>query len=73
MRMWVEGSDERTDRAGAGKYEQEREEGASSPFYSESGTPDCCQVTEGRSLDRMLTPGTSDYRGSYSIHICLAH
>ena len=26
---------------------QEREEGASSPFYSESGTPGCCQVTVG--------------------------
>ena len=25
--------------------------GVSSPFYSESGTPGCCQVTVGRSLD----------------------
>ena len=32
--------------------EQESVEGASSPFYSESGTPDCCQVTVGRSLDK---------------------
>lgn len=27
------------------------EEGASSPFYSESGTPGYCQVTLGQSLD----------------------
>jgi hypothetical protein len=43
--------------------EQERDEGASSPFYSESGLPGCCQaivwqripgccqVTVGRSLE----------------------
>jgi hypothetical protein len=32
--------------------EQEREEGGgSSPLYSESGTPGCCQVTVGQSLD----------------------
>ena len=31
------------------------EERASSPFYSESGTPGCCQVTVGQGLDRMLT------------------
>ena len=30
-------------------------EGASSPFYSELGIPDHCQVTVGRSLDKMLT------------------
>ena len=27
--------------------EQEREEGARSPFYTESGTAGCCQVTVG--------------------------
>jgi hypothetical protein len=27
----------------------------SSPFYSESGTPGCCQVTVGQSLDKMPT------------------
>jgi hypothetical protein len=27
------------------KRKQESEKGASSPFYSESGTPGCCQVT----------------------------
>ena len=27
-----------------------REEGASSPFYSGSGLPGCCQVTVGRSI-----------------------
>jgi hypothetical protein len=41
------------DRARARR--QEREEGASSLFYSESGTPGCCQVTVGWSLDKMLT------------------
>jgi len=34
---------------------RENEEGASSLFYSESGIPGCCQVTVGRSLDRVLT------------------
>jgi hypothetical protein len=29
--------------------------GVSSPFYSESGIPGCCQVTVGLSLDKMLT------------------
>ena len=35
--------------------EQESDEGASSPFHSESGTPGCCQVTVEQSLDKMLT------------------
>jgi hypothetical protein len=43
------------DRAEARRQEQERKEGASSPFYFASGTPGCCQVTVGWSLDRMLT------------------
>ena len=38
------------------REEQEKEEGASSPLYSESGTPGCCQVTVGWSLKGMLTP-----------------
>jgi hypothetical protein len=39
---------------GAGKRrEQESEEGASSLFYSESGTPGCRQETVGQSLDEM--------------------
>lgn len=29
------------------KKEQESEEGANSPFYTESGTPGCCPVTVG--------------------------
>jgi hypothetical protein len=37
------------------KKTRAREEGPSSPFYSESGTPGCCQVTVGWSLDKMLT------------------
>ena len=35
-----------------------RAEVASSPSYSESGMPGYCQVTVGRSLDRMLTKPT---------------
>jgi hypothetical protein len=38
-----------------GEQEQEGEEGASSPFYNASSTPGCCQITVGRSLDKMLT------------------
>jgi hypothetical protein len=38
--------------------EQERENGASNPFYSVSDTPGYCQVTVGQSLDKMLTPST---------------
>jgi hypothetical protein len=37
------------------KRKQENEEQASSPFYSKSGIPGCCQATVGQSLDRMLT------------------
>jgi hypothetical protein len=32
------------DRGGARSQESRREEEASSPFYSESGAPGCCQV-----------------------------
>ena len=32
---------------------EEREEGVSIPFYCESGTPGCCQVTVGWSLDEV--------------------
>lgn len=35
------------------KQEQERVEGPSISFYSESGTPGYCQITVGRSLDEM--------------------
>ena len=41
--------------------EQERENGASNPFYSVSDTPGYCQVTVGQSLDKMLTPTTACY------------
>jgi hypothetical protein len=34
--------------------------GTRSPFYSESGIPGCCQVTEGRSLEGMLTMSELD-------------
>jgi hypothetical protein len=36
---------------GEEKRAREQEEKASSPFYSESGTPGCCQVTVWQSLD----------------------
>jgi hypothetical protein len=49
------GEQEQESRARARKQESKREEGASSPFYSESGTPGCFQVTVGRSLDKMPT------------------
>ena len=66
MSMWRERGErngergeENGKRGGKGRTrareEQKREEGASSPFYSESGIPGCCQVTVGQSLDRMLT------------------
>jgi hypothetical protein len=35
------------------RREQESEDRASSPFYSESRTPGCCQVTVGLSLAEM--------------------
>lgn len=37
------------------EQEREREEGASGPLYSESGTTGCCQVTVGQGLDEMPT------------------
>jgi hypothetical protein len=46
------------DRAGVRR--QETVEGPSSPFYSESGIPGGCQVTVGRSLDKMLTGRVSE-------------
>jgi hypothetical protein len=39
MSMWRESGEGRGDRVGAGRQEQEREEGASSPLDSESGIP----------------------------------
>ena len=47
QRRRIETGHEHVERGGRG--------GASSPFYSESGLPDCCQVTVGQSLDKMLT------------------
>jgi hypothetical protein len=53
MSTWREGNGEKGKRVrGKKRREQaEREEVVSSPFYSESCTPGCCQVTVGRSLD----------------------
>ena len=46
-----------------GPRRQERAEGANNIFYSESGTPGCCQVRVGLSLDKVptLTSG-ADFR-----------
>ena len=52
---WGEREKGQEDRVRAGRQEKKREEGASNPFYSESGIPGHCQVTVGRSLDKMLT------------------
>jgi hypothetical protein len=37
------------------REKQESNQGTSSPFYTGSSLPGCCQVTVGQSLDRMLT------------------
>jgi hypothetical protein len=60
-RRGIETSHEHVKRGGEGNGERgdrgkrAREEGANSPFYSESGTPGCCQVTVRQSLEEMLT------------------
>ena len=55
MSTWKEMGEGNGERGGReAEKGQESEEGASSPFYSESGLPGCCQVTMGQSLDRML-------------------
>jgi hypothetical protein len=49
---------EHVEREGGGeecKKSKRVRRGASSSFYSESGTPGCCQVTVGRSLEEMPT------------------
>jgi len=45
----------RKGQRGKSLREQENEEGPSSPFYSESGIPDCCQVTVEQGLEETLT------------------
>jgi hypothetical protein len=45
----------RTEQEQEGNRAEERGKVANSPFYSQSGTPSCCQVTVGYSLDKMLT------------------
>jgi hypothetical protein len=50
------------------KRKQESEEGACSLFYSGSGAPSCCQVTVGRSLDRMLLPTSHPRCGFTQAH-----
>jgi hypothetical protein len=48
---WGERGKGQEDRA----RRQAREQGPSNSFYSESGMPGSCQLTLGRSLDKMLT------------------
>ena len=58
MNIWREGegtgkgkSPRRQERSRRTREQEARgEEGASSPFYSGSGLPGCCQVTVGRSM-----------------------
>ena len=47
---------ERNKRKEQESKKAKRAEGPSIPFYSESGTPGCCQVIVGQSLDKMLPP-----------------
>ena len=67
MSTWREGGGEWGEKGQRGKSREKEKSkrkrvrrGASSSFYSESGTPGCCQVTVGHSLDRMpaLVPFT---------------
>ena len=58
MSMWREGegNEERGEgQEGRARARRQERGGSSSPFYSESGIPVCCQVTVGRSLEKMLT------------------
>ena len=57
-RSWGEGNGERGQSGKRGREQEKREEseeGASSPLYSESGIPDCCQITVRQRLEEMLT------------------
>jgi hypothetical protein len=56
--MEREGREGVRDKRTEPEQEGKREQGVSAPFYSESGTPGCCQVTVGQSLDKMLTVTT---------------
>jgi hypothetical protein len=47
------GEQEQEDRARA--REEKSDKQTSGPIYSESGTPGCCQVTVGWSLDKIQT------------------
>jgi len=53
---------EEGEESGREESQREREEaerirrGPSSPFYSKSGLPGCCQVTVEQSLEGMLAP-----------------
>jgi hypothetical protein len=60
MSTWTEGERRIEGKEGKGlrvedQEKQESEEGASSPFYNESGIPGCCQIIVERSLDLIPT------------------
>ena len=73
MSTWREGEGNGMGRE-RGKMVREQEQeskrermGASSPFYSESGTPSYCQVTVGQSLDEMPTNGMISFFSPFSV------
>jgi len=54
LSMWREKGERRSGTRRQRESKKARETGeVSSPFYSESGTPGCCQVTVGQSLDKI--------------------
>jgi hypothetical protein len=53
--MGKEGEQEQEERERERERGRRRRRRGKQPFYSESGTPGCCQVTVGQSLDKMPT------------------
>jgi hypothetical protein len=60
---------EETEREEKRNMREERKEGTSSPVYTESGTPGCCQVTVGRSLVGMPTLRLARQTLNYQSHL----
>jgi hypothetical protein len=48
---WGEGGPGARGQSRGAERRREREKERSKPFYSKSGTPDCCQLTVEHSLD----------------------
>jgi hypothetical protein len=53
------------EQEGKSKSKSKRERRGKQPFYSESGTPGCSQVTVGRSLNKMLTSRLRQEEGGF--------